>query len=236
MKLTIGFCPICHLTKKISTIEIEPTNDGRFNAICGAGHELDISVGYHDFQILFEISINAMYDGYYREAIGSLTASYERFIEFFIRLITISLGITESEIEKSWKQVASQSERQLGAFLFMYLMTYKEAPPLLSTGRVKLRNNVIHKGMIPTRADCSNYGNDVIKVIFHVLRRLWKTHQHDVICSISQKLYLKDSPKVQYSVLPWVTLSTNTAPPAAGDEPAIEALVEDVTRKRNMWK
>ena len=234
MKLKIGCCPTCINTGKVTFVEIEPTNEGRFNATCDAGHEFDISVGYHDFQILFEIGINAIHDGYYREAIGSFTASYERFLEFFTRLITFCSKIDDSEIENSWKQVSKKSERQLGAFIFLYLITYKEAPPLLSTARVALRNEVIHKGKIPTRADCSEYGNDILKIILRVLRKLWKSHQYEVICSISQKMFPKDGPQVQASFLPWMMLSTNREPPAEGDEPVIEALLEGVAKARNM--
>ena len=74
MKLLLD-CLECKLTGKAAVVRVEPTNEGRFEATCDAGHHFEMSVGYHDFQILFEIGISAIHDGYYREAIGSFTAS-----------------------------------------------------------------------------------------------------------------------------------------------------------------
>jgi hypothetical protein len=62
MKLRID-CPECFQTGKASTVQVEPTNEGRFEATCDAGHHFNISILYNDFQILFEIGINAIHDG-----------------------------------------------------------------------------------------------------------------------------------------------------------------------------
>ncbi len=127
MKLRIN-CPECSRTGEPSVVKVEPTNEGRFEATCAAGHHFEMSVGYHDFQILFEIGFNAIHDGYYREAIGSFTASYERFLEFFTGIVVNASGTNVGEFDKAWRQVGKQSERQLGAFIFVFLMTYRESP------------------------------------------------------------------------------------------------------------
>ena len=227
MKLRID-CPECFQTGKASTVQVEPTNEGRFEATCDAGHHFNISILYHDFQILFEIGINAIHDGYYREAIGSFTASYERFLEFFVRIVVTSSGANADEFCKAWKHIGNRSERQLGAFIFVHLMTYQETPLLLSDTQVSLRNGVIHKGKIPTRADCVTYGNDIIKIILSVLRRLWKSHQEEVVRSINTKIVDNSDKMPRVIYLPWLTLSTSREPPNEVDNPNLEALLDGI--------
>ncbi len=187
-----------------------------------------MSVGYHDFQILFEIGINAIHDGYYREAIASFTASYERFLEFFTRIVVTASGTSAEEYDKAWKHIRNQSERQLGAFTFVFLLTYQESPLLLSDKQVSLRNNVIHKGKIPTRADCVKYGDDIMKIILNFLRKLWQSHQQEVIRSINTKIFSDNSQGPMVIFLPWMTLPTNREPPAEGNYPNLEALLKGV--------
>ena len=130
------------------------------------------------------------------------------------------------------------SERQLGAFIFVYLMTYQESPLLLLSEIEKLkplRNDVVHKGKIPTRADCVRYGDDIAKIILSVLRKLWRSHQDDVVRAVNTKLADDAADKGERSrviFLPWMTLSTNREPPAEVDNPSIEALLDGIARAR----
>lgn len=227
MKLRLN-CPECSKIGKATAVQVEPTNEGRFEATCDAGHHFKMSAGYHDFQILFEIGINAIRDGYYREAIGSFTASYERFLEFFIRIVVTASGTSPDEYDKAWKHISNQSERQVGAFTFVFLLTYQVPPLLLSDKQKTLRNNVIHKGKIPTRADCVKYGDDIMKLILSFLRKLWQSHQQDVIESINTKSFSVDSQGPMIFYFPWMTLPTNREPPAEGSYPNLEALLKGV--------
>ncbi len=233
MKLRIN-CPKCIGSGEQTVVKVEPTNDGRFEATCSAGHHFKTTVGYHDFQILFEIGVNAIHDGYYREAVGSIAASYERFLEFFIRIVAKKSEIEASAIDDAWKAVGKQSERQLGAFVFLYLTSFKEAPKLLPNSRVTFRNEVIHKGKIPDRANCIKYGDAVQQSILSVLRKLWATHQREVISSINDKAFPEGEPMPESFFLPWMTLPTNREPTEAGEERDLESLLEGVAKVREM--
>ncbi len=63
-----------------------------------------------------------------------------------------------------WKQ-AHLSERQLGAFIALYTLDVGEPPKLLNASLVKFRNQVIHQGRIPTRAEALKYGQGVLDII-----------------------------------------------------------------------
>lgn len=176
-------CPECHpgLKGVFPTLEhAEITDDGYYVHTCMNGHTSLIVNQQQKFEILFENGAHAMIDGYYRESILSFAASLERFYEFFIRLINRANKVDLSVFNETWRLVASQSERQLGAYIFLYLNTFREAPQLLPSGKVSLRNNVAHKGYIPKRQEAIDYGQSVLNIIYTTLARL-KVDYQDVL-------------------------------------------------------
>lgn len=140
----------------------EIRDEGPYQVECSHGHRSFVLLQAQRFQILFQIGAYAIVDGYYREAVSCFTASLERFYEFFVRAAMIEDGMSADKIEKAWKIVSRQSERQLGAFVFMYLREVDEVPPILSQDDVKFRNDVIHSGTIPTRDEAIAYGERVL--------------------------------------------------------------------------
>ena len=69
--------------------------------------------------------------------------------------------INEDYFKNSWKQVKNQSERQIGAFLFAYLILIGEAYSI-NTKMSEFRNKVIHKGYTPTDKEVAEYANYVL--------------------------------------------------------------------------
>jgi hypothetical protein len=63
-----------------------------------------------------------------------------------------------STVDAAWKHVAAQSERQLGAYVFLYVVSFGESPSLVDGERTKLRSDVIHKGLLPEKNDATRYG------------------------------------------------------------------------------
>lgn len=144
----------------------EVNNTGIYEVNCSKGHKSKTIIDNIDFEILFEYGINAIADGYYREAVSSITSSMERYFEFFIKTILRASHVEFATIDKVWKNVSSQSERQLGAYVMLYTQTFGEEPLLLSTNKeVPFRNSVIHKGYIPTKAEATDFGNSAMQII-----------------------------------------------------------------------
>jgi hypothetical protein len=82
------------------------------------------------------------------------TSSMERYFEFFIKVILRDSGKEFESIHKTWKTIASQSERQLGAYIMLYCQTFDDEPILLNQNKeIPFRNSVVHKGYIPTKED-----------------------------------------------------------------------------------
>ncbi len=128
-----------------------------------AGHSSAVYFTNYKFDLLFESALNAMHDYYYREAIASLTSSLERFFEYCIEILTINLD--QDNVEKTWKLVSNQSERQLGAFYFLFLNKFNFLPKFLDTNDISFRNKVIHKGYFPEKEESYNFIKKVYEVV-----------------------------------------------------------------------
>lgn len=98
------------------------------------------------FQMLFEIGLNGLVNGFLRDAVVSFTASLERYYEFFILCHAFQNGSNAAYFKKFWKLVSNQTERQYGAFLAFASLGASDFPFLLSESDVSFRNRVVHKG------------------------------------------------------------------------------------------
>jgi hypothetical protein len=178
MKLPIS-CAQCMQDDVISPqilTTVEFRDDGRYEITCPKGHVSTTILQQQKFEVLFDIGAYAIGDGYYREAVSSFTSALERFYEFFIKVICISKGSSSEETLKTWKEVSNQSERQLGAFIFLYYLEFGEKPVLLRNPSVKLRNEVVHKGKIPSKEQAIIYGQEVLDVIRPIIKILKENH------------------------------------------------------------
>jgi hypothetical protein len=155
-------------------------NSGIYEFTCSKGHNSKTIVDNINFEILFEYGLNAIADGYYREAVSSLTSAMERYFEFFVKTILRGSKIEFDLIDKSWKKVSSQSERQIGAYIMLYTQTFGEEPLLLNPNKeIQFRNSVIHKGYIPTKEEAIKFGNSIMKIIEESLLKLKIQYQNE---------------------------------------------------------
>jgi hypothetical protein len=192
MKLPIPPCEEC-LREIVepppsSIVTVEFRDDGRYEVTCPKGHSSVTVLHQQKFEILFEIGAYAIRDRYYREAVSSFTASLERFYEFFVRAALFEKGLDADTIATSWNAVARQSERQLGAFIFVYTDELRRTPPLLTNKRTAFRNEVIHRGRIPTRQEAVDYGQAVLDVMLPVLREAKEQFRIGVLKTIQEHL------------------------------------------------
>ena len=67
---------------------------GLYTGKCPNGHDLLVTTQTLRHEMLFEIALNAIVDGYRREAISSFSAAVERFFEFAIRVLAKNRKLT----------------------------------------------------------------------------------------------------------------------------------------------
>jgi hypothetical protein len=147
----------------IASSELSDSNT--YEVRCPKGHESYVVLQQQKFELLFDIGACALLDGYHREAVSSFTSSLERFCEFFIRSSFLQNGNAPTDVEAFWKPIARHSERQLGAYVAVYMRECGNVPPLLNSKNIEFRNDVIHRGRIPDRSESVVYGEAVLEAI-----------------------------------------------------------------------
>jgi hypothetical protein len=144
---------------------IELRDDDKYELTCQFGHKTTTILQQLRFEILFDIGAHAILDGYYREAVLSFTSSLERFYEFAIRVFLNKISKSDDLFQNCWKKISSQSERQYGAFIFLWASFFNGVPELLSGTQIEFRNDVIHKGRIPSRDEAFKYGETILGIV-----------------------------------------------------------------------
>lgn len=174
MRLNMFCKPCFFLNGKPDFMALEPRDDGLYTFNCSQGHKNTEILLQDHFEILAEIASYAILDGYYREAVSSFSASLERFYEFAVHVLLRQQGLTSQLFESTWKPISKQSERQLGAFVLTWALAYGATPRLLPEGETgrNFRNDVTHKGKIPSRAEAIAYGELVLGLIREQMSQL----------------------------------------------------------------
>jgi|ERR1700722_11323766 len=238
MKLSIP-CMQCGFPKdgtsqdfKLYSVPVR--DDSVYEIICCRGHKTVTVLQEEKYEILFEIAINAVSDGYYRDAVASATSSLERFYEFFVRVVCRAYKIPAPELEAAWKHVKSTSERQLGMFLATHILHFKKAPMLMPGKRVEFRNDVIHKGHIPLKEEAVNYINTVLELINPILIEIKKTMADSAQALTMERLTERHSrlgeiPRATMSIGSLVSLVLSLSEPHPTN---IEAALKRIEDKR----
>jgi hypothetical protein len=152
-----------------SQILVSITENNIYHFRCKKGHDNISYLNNPKFEILYESGINAMLDGYFAESVLTMTAALERAREFFIEIISYKNNMEIQLYKTVFKLIADHSERQIGAFFFLYANTLQKKPPVVDDKKISFRNKVIHKGMIPNAEETEGYAiyiYDAIKQIF----------------------------------------------------------------------
>lgn len=157
-------------------------NESIYKVVCDIGHEQVVLLPLQKHEVLFEFGVYAIADGYYREAISTFAVALERYYEYFLRVIGVGRR-SDAAFDAAWKEVSSQSERQLGAYIFSHMFIIGNSPELMTRKSVELRNRAIHKGYIPTRTEALSYGDSVASLIesgIETLRTRFRGEMDDI--------------------------------------------------------
>lgn len=219
-------------------IEFEVEEESVYKLTCSKGHKFFYIYPEVKFELLFTSGLSAFYDGHYREAVSSIATSVERFHEFAIKVICEEKDVSLSEIGNTWSIMKSQSERQYGAFLFMYLLLMKKTSPKLSNGKIEFRNGVIHKGDFPNKEKTMAYIDDCLEIIRRVLTDINTVAKHTL-----KKVYDRHTNelKEEYKKKPDTWLQTSTClslvTSVTGDLsfPTVEDIIKQIESNRKVF-
>lgn len=195
---------------------------------CGRGHRSAILIQSFKFEILLESAVEALIHGYTLEAASSLSAAYERTFEFAISVFAQKYSIEQQVFDLTFKQMLKQSERQIGAFLFLYAAAFGSAYKL-SDEIPRLRNKVIHQGYIPPPDEVLKFGNKIYKEIGDITTRLREAFPKEI--SDAQFAIMAERMRSIPDGVPHATTTTNLTFCLSGKspEPSFEQAISAYT-------
>jgi len=167
-------CVQCWQRKGAPTSEsfTVPYYDDRLAYVtCSQGHRSALLIQSPKFEVLLESGAGALTDGYTMEAAASFSAALERFFEFCVQVFCETRKLPQDVYELMFKEMARQSERQIGAFLVLHALEVGK-PYKLNQDISTFRNSVIHKGQIPTPEDSKDFCSKVYKEILTLSKTL----------------------------------------------------------------
>ncbi|WP_439599088.1 hypothetical protein [Falsiroseomonas sp.] len=145
-------------------------DDGACKITCDKGHSTVIIVQDEKFEILAGMAARDIAEDSYRSSVLNFTASLERLYEFFIRLIFRAKKLDDLKVDRLWRQIRKQSERQFGAFMTLYLTETGEPYVPLPDSQTALRNRVAHDGLICSRSEALEYGQAVWDCAWQIIK------------------------------------------------------------------
>ena len=166
----------------------ELRDDDTYVVTCDNGHVTTAYLQANRFEVLFDLGMYAILDGYYREAVANFASALEGFYGWFIDVVCTSCAFDYDKRQKIWKNVANQSERQFGAFYYLWTIQFKEEPRILLENDVRFRNIVIHKGALPSRNDAIDFGQRILEIIYPQLSMVKETYSDAVQATAIQRM------------------------------------------------
>lgn len=161
---------------------------------CENGHRNQIFIQDFSFDLLLQWAFNDFNNKNIGGAVANFSSSLERFMELVYKIMMANQGFSYDEIEEHWKSLAKRSERQLGAFLSLYFISFHSQPFTLKEYEsfAKIRNDSLHNGE-KNYLKTKKYGEYVISVIHDTIEVLLNNVPTDVI----QQVRMSVTPLVQ---------------------------------------
>lgn len=233
-------CPLPPEGTGVTYLWAEVNDEGVLIASCEHGHKTVTVLQEQKFEILFEFGALAILDGYFREAISGFAVALERSYEFATKVLVDAKGVRRDKFDAAWKLVSSQSERQLGAVAFCFLLEFGVPLQHLPPKAIELRNNAIHKGSLCSREQALSFGDSVLAVIFPMIKALRERHPNAVesVQRSESEARHKDA-SLEGKVVGHMTIGTaigmRNALDSFGKTTLIAYLSELSDRKRRHW-
>jgi hypothetical protein len=121
----------------------------------------------------------ALLDGYNNESVSSWSTALERAQEFWLRVVFRARHADLVAFETAWRDVASQSERQFGAFHLLYVLETGTVLKLHDDVR-RIRNSAVHRGRIIEEGEAIRFADLVFERI-----RLIENHLRNAYAEVS---------------------------------------------------
>lgn len=158
-------CPKCKDSTNYLSIEIDEGFFTGKSVQCSNGHDFFFISKSPRFQYLLQIGIESYLKGFYFECFHSIYAAYEAYKKEFVAAHFFN-ETNNIESSKEMLKKLDRSERLEGAYVSSFIsLSNGVTPNFLPDSIVKLRNKVVHKGILPNQETCLKTGNAIFKLI-----------------------------------------------------------------------
>jgi hypothetical protein len=138
---------------------------------CPHGHVCVSGLMHDQFDVLYTSAVFAFMGSFYSESILSFTAALERAYEQYVKLYLTKQSLDFELIDRFWKEIRNQSERQYGAFCSAYVATEQQEWES-NQNLVSFRNNVIHKGYICDQNEARKYAEYITEKLNLIMKSI----------------------------------------------------------------
>lgn len=207
-------------------------DDQTIQTQCPRGHLVVAIVQNPKFETLLETGSDSLILGQTLQASAAFSSARERAFEFATQVLLRKLGVSREQYQAMFKDMANQSERQLGAFLIAHL-AITQTPFRLDQLIVQFRNNVIHKGKIPPPDEALSF----CSLVFDEVRQVCKILRQHCGEQIGQVILEQNSARVKElnTRSAVATISLNAIYSIVSDVSTPENF-EDILANYKMWK
>jgi hypothetical protein len=174
---------------------------------------------------------------YHREAILTCASALDAYLDFHVAVLMRSTASKKEDVDALLKFISKQAERRLGAFLAAETAISKQQPGYIRQPMIELRNNIVHKGYIPTQDEAFGYLQHVLDFI--VARYAALHHQHsDTIHKIFFErvaaLPPPSTPNHSHPTMAWITVIDFLTFRKAGDQSTLTIYLDKIREKKRI--
>lgn len=195
MKLNYLSCMECLIENgypsfKFHSLELNENNLYTFT--CDQNHTTQTCLQNPRFEILFDIGVKALQEGFQDAAVSRFAAALENFYEYCIKVWLYANELKTPEIDSLWNDI-KLSERRLGAFYALFSIdkhryNYLTNINLSIQKWAKFRNDVIHNGYLPSYNESFQKAEEIYLFIRKIMTHFKNNYSKEIIQITEQYL------------------------------------------------
>jgi hypothetical protein len=142
-----------------------------FTTKCPSGHEYNVLIKDDTLSaVLFDNACLAIHNDCYRAAVLDFQSSLEKLWEEHIRFHLITINSPNERINLLDNLMKKNSHIKEGAFYMLHTINNNDLrDKKFNEKREEMRNNVFHKGYVPTKEDAIDFGQKTLMLISDIM-------------------------------------------------------------------
>lgn len=164
----------------VRTIEVDFRDDGIYACVWPEGHKTITVCSTDHSEMLIEHAVYAFMDRDFRGVINYGASGVDAYLNSHIEILLLAAGKSLEEVASVVKLIDRQENRRWGAFWTLECQFGPGKLPELPRKSVEFRNDVVHKGIVPSEEQALDYLKAVCDFVAPLSKRLHADHRKEV--------------------------------------------------------